>query len=366
MKPKDCTTRVKKYVHLTERDRYKLEGLLQAKKDVEQIALILGRDRSTIYREIIRGTIVRVQNDFCEEGEYRANSAQADYETQGRNKERCLKIGKDKELEAYIRIKLIKERFSPDAIIGEIRLKGLKFKGIITTKTLYNYIDAGFFTGISNQNLWEKRKHKKRSYKTVSRVNSKNKDCRSIEDRPKIINDRLSYGHWEGDTVKGPMGAKTGLLTLTERKTREEVIIKISEGTQEAIKESIDGLETRYGAGFKAKFKSVTFDNGVEFLGWKSLEISILEPKTRRTMIYFAHSYSAWERGTNENQNRMIRRFVPKGRDIAEFSNADIQEIEDWMNNYPRKILGYKTAKQAAQECLQNDSFKKRSKVVAL
>ncbi len=83
-------------------------------------------------------------------------------------------------------------------------------------------------------------------------------------------------------------------------------------------------------------------------------------------MIYFAHSYSAWERGTNENQNRIIRRFVPKGTDIADFSDKDIQEIEDWMNNYPRKILGYKTAKQVAQECLQSDSFGNRSKLVAL
>ena len=140
----------------------------------------------------------------------------------------------------------------------------------------------------------------------------------------------------------------------------------IRAGTQEAIRESIDGLETTYEAGFKAKFKSVTFDNGVEFLGWKALEISLLTPKERRTMIYFAHSYSSWERGTNENQNRMIRRFVPKGVDIADFSDADIQEIEDWMNNYPRKILGYKTANQVAEECLQSDSSCTRSKVVAL
>jgi IS30 family transposase len=366
MKPKDCNTKSKKYVHLTERDRYKLEGLLAGKKDVEEISIIMRRDRSTIYREINRGTIVRVQNDFCEEGEYRANSAQADYDRQGQNKERSLKIGKDKDLEAYIRIKLIKERFSPDAIIGQIKLKGLEFKGIMTTKTLYNYIDSGFFAGISNKNLWQKRDKKKRGYKTVSRINTKNKDCRSIEERPKKINNRVEYGHWEGDTVKGAMGTKVSLFTLTERKTREEIIIKICEGTQEAIRESIDRLETRYGAGFKAKFKSVTFDNGVEFLGWKSLEISILKPEERRTMIYFAHSYSSWERGTNENQNRMIRRFVPKGVNIADYSHQDIQEIEDWMNNYPRKILGYKTANQVAGECLRSDSFWKRSKVVAL
>ena len=366
MKPKDCTTKNKKYVHITERERYKIEGLLEGKKDVGEICAILGRDRSTIYREIIRGTIVRVQNDFCEEGEYRANSAQADYDKQGKNKERSLKIGKDKDLEGYIRIKILRDKFSPDAVIGDIKIKGLKFERHICTKTLYNYIDAGLLSGISNKNLWEKKDKKKRGYKTVSRVNTKNKDCRSIEDRPKKINNRLEYGHWEGDTVKGPLGAKTSLFTLTERKSREEIIIKICEGTQEAIREAIDGLEGRYEGGFKAKFKSITFDNGVEFLGWKSLEISVLKPEERRTMIYFAHSYSSWERGTNENQNRMIRRFVPKGRDIAEFSKADIQEIEDWMNNYPRKILGYKTANQVAEECLQSNKLAPRPKFVAL
>ncbi|MBU0468319.1 MAG: IS30 family transposase [Candidatus Omnitrophica bacterium] len=366
MKPKDCNTKKKKYVHLSERDRYKIEGLLEGKKNIEEIAKILRRDRSTIYREIKRGTVRRRQYDYSEKYQYRANTGQADYDKQGQNKERGLKIGKDKGLEAYIRIKLIKERFSPDAIIGQIKAEGLRFEGIITTKTLYNYIDAGFFSGISNENLWQKRNKKKRGYKTVSRVNTKNRDCRSIEDRPKKVDNRVEYGHWEGDTVKGPMGTKTGLFTLTERKTREEIIIKICDGTQAAIRESIDGLEIRYGARYKAKFKSITFDNGVEFLGWKTLEISILNPEERRTMIYFAYSYSSWERGTNENQNRMIRRFIPKGVNIAEFSDEDIQEIEDWMNNYPRKILGYKTANQMAKKYLQSDSFGKRSKRVAL
>jgi len=366
MKPRNCSTKSKKYVHLRERDRYQIEGLLKGKKDVEEIAAILGRDRSTIYREIKRGTVVRVQNDFCEGEEYRANVAQADYKAQGQNKERSLKIGKDKELEEYIRNKILKDKFSPDAAIGEIKDKGLKFKGLMCTKTLYNYIDAGYLAGISNRNLWQKRNKKKRRYKTVSRVNTKNRDCRSIEDRPEKINNRIEYGHWEGDTVKGPQGSLMSLFVLTERKSKDEVILKIEQPTQEAIQEAIDRLEAKYGAEFKIKFKSITFDNGVEFLGWRFLEISILNPGQRRTMIYFAHSYSSWERGTNENQNRMIRRFVPKGTNIADLSDEDIQRIEDWMNNYPRRILGYKTAKQASKEYLQNDSSWKRSKFVAL
>jgi IS30 family transposase len=353
-------------VHLTERERYKIEGLLEGKKEVSEIAAILGRDESTIYREINRGAVKRLQYDLSEKWEYRANVGQADYEKRGRGKERSLKIGKDKDVESYIRDKLVEERFSPDAIIGQIKAEGLEFKEMITTKTLYNYIEAGYFSGISNKNLWQKRNKKKHGNKRVSRVNTKNRDCRSIEDRPKKVDQRVEYGHWEGDTVKGRLGSKTGLFTLTERKSKEEIIVKVGQATQEAIKAAIDGLEIKHGKNFKVKFKSITFDNGVEFLGWKSLEISLLKPEERRTMIYFAHSYSSWERGTNENQNRMIRRFVPKGVDIADFSDKEIQEIEDWMNNYPRKILGYKTANQAAQECLQSDSSCARSKVVAL
>jgi IS30 family transposase len=352
-------------VHLSERERYKIEGFFESKMGVEEIAKVLGRDRSTIYHEKNRGTIRRIGYDLVEKEVYRANVAQADYEKQGRNKERTLKIGKDKDLEAHIRTKL-KARFSPDAIIGQIRVEGLEFVGMITTKTLYNYIDAGVFAGISNKDLWQKRNKKKRGYKAISRVNTKNRDCRSIEDRPKKINNRVEYGHWEGDTVKGRMGTKVGLFTLTERKTREEIIIKLRQATQECIKEALDALEKKYGARFKIKFKSITFDNGVEFLNWKYLEVSVLILGGQRTTIYFAHSYSAWERGTNENQNRMIRRFVPKGTNIADFSDEDIQWIEDWMNNYPRKILGYKTASQVAEECLQSDNFWKRSKVVAL
>ena len=180
--------------------------------------------------------------------------------------------------------------------------------------------------------------------------------ARSIEDRVEEVNNRIGYGHWEGDCVKGPLGTRTSLFTLTERKSLEEIIIKLEQATQEEVQKALDGLEKKHGADFKVKFKTITFDNGSEFLDWKSLEVSILEPSRQRTTTYFAHAYSSWERGTNENQNRMIRRFIPKGTDIAEVSEQEIKTIETWMNNYPRKILGYKTAKQIMKECLQGNS----------
>ena len=355
MKRDNCSTK-KRYAHLKESERYKIEVLLADRKKVVVIAKLLHRNKATIYREIERGAVVRLQYDLTEKTTYRAHVGQVEYEKRGRNKERSLKIGKDKDLEEYIRLKLVDKRVSPDAIIGGIKVSGRKFTGMICTKTLYNYIDKGIFSGISNKDLWQKRNKKRRKYRPVGRVSRTNRMCRSIEKRPLAVEKRRDYGHWEGDTVKGPQGSKTSLITLTERKSREEIIIKVEQATQEAIQAAIDNLERKYGQGFKSKFKSITFDNGVEFLDWRSLEISIMD-KVRRTTIYFAHSFSSWERGTNENHNRMIRRFIPKGTDIADFAKSKINEIEDWMNNYPRKILAYKTPKQAASEYLQGNDF---------
>ena len=121
MEPRHCSSKQQKYTHLKESERYKIEALLAGGKSADEIAVILRRDRSTVYREIGRGTVSRLQSDLTEKAAYRAQVAEADYERRGRNKERSLKIGKDREPEAYIRAKLTEERFSPDAIIGEIR-----------------------------------------------------------------------------------------------------------------------------------------------------------------------------------------------------------------------------------------------------
>jgi len=353
MKPSNCTTKKPKYTHLSESERFKIEGHLEAKKTAEEIAKLLGRGRATIYREIKRGTRLRMGYEYRTRKQYRADVAQRDYKDKSKNKGPGLKIGKDCKLEDYIRQKLLGEEFAPDAIIGQIQLNKMEFEGLICTKTLYNYIENGIFSGISNENLWEKRKRRKGKYKQVCRVSRTNKMARSIEKRPQRINHRSEYGHWEGDTVKGPRGRTTSLFTLTERKSREEIIVKIERSSQEEVKKAIDSLEKKYGNQFGMKFKSITLDNGVEFLNWKSLELSVLNPLKKRTMVYFAHAYAAWERGSNEVQNKMIRRFIPKGTDIHDFTLKEIQHIEDWINNYPRKKLGYKTANQVAQECLQ-------------
>ncbi|MFT7538778.1 MAG: IS30 family transposase [Lysobacterales bacterium] len=326
---------------------------MSVKKTVQEIADKLGRARSTVWREIKRGTRLRIGYELQIKKQYRADIAQKDYVNKGTHKERSFKIGKDTNFEEYIRDKLLKDRYSPDVIIGTIKRKGLKFKGMLFTKTLYNYIDAGIFSGISNENLWEKRKRRKRRYKKISRVSRTNRMGKSIEERHTEINNRIEYGHWEGDCVKSPLGCTSGLFTLTEIKKLEEIIIKLDQCTQEEIKNALNSLDKKFGSKLKLKFKSITFDNGVKFLNWKSLELSKLNSKSKRTTIYFVQAYSSWERGSNENKNKMIRRFIPKGTDIHTRSDKEINEIQNWMNNYPRKKLGYKSANQMVRQYFQ-------------
>lgn len=179
----------------------------------------------------------------------------------------------------------------------------------------------------------------------------------SIEQRPEEINGREEFGHWEGDTVysgKGKRKTTRALLTLTERKTRKEIIIAIPNRKAETVVKALDALERKLGARrFRAIFKSITFDNGTEFAAAEELERSCINKHLPRTKVYFCHPYSSWERGTNENTNGMIRRRFPKGTNFAAVTNAQITQAENWINNYPRKILGYKSSEIVFRECLR-------------
>lgn len=350
----NCSTKQGKYKHLSERDRYRLEGYLESGMSIRAIAEKLNSHIATIYREIKRGQVKRISSELTEYYAYRANMAHNDYKSKVTNRRHSLKIERYPGLAAYIQEKISKDKYSPDAVTGLIKLKQQEFKERICAKTLYNYIDKGVFEGISKASLWEKRKRRKRRYKQVSRISLKNKGSRSIEERPEQINNRLEYGHWEGDCIVGRRGGrKDGLFTLSERMTREEIIVKIESLTQDSIIKAMNKIENSYGSFFKNKFKSITLDNGREFLDWEAIEKSVISKETR-TLVYFAHPYSSWERGTNENQNRMIRRFIPKGTDISKLSDKDVEAIEKWMNSYPRKILGYKTANELVLEITNN------------
>ena len=125
--------------------------------------------------------------------------------------------------------------------------------------------------------------------------------------------------------------------------TREEIIIKIKGKKTEYVVKAINQLERKYGKRFYKKFKTITFDNGTEFMDYEGMEKSCLR-KEKRTKIYYAHPYCSGERGSNENNNRVIRRWIPKGTKIDDISNKFIKEIESWLNDYPRAMFDYKSS----------------------
>ena len=343
----------KKWEQLREQERYKIEALLKAKKRPKEIAEQLKRDRRTIEREIERGSVIqRRENpyvsrnpkvpEYIDEMVYCADVGQRKHEEKAANKGRGLKIGHDHALVTYLEEKIGKERYSPDAAIGEIKAKGLKFSVSICTKTVYNYLDKEIFLGISNKDLPIKRDGKKRKYRKTRKIALNNIKGRSIEERPEAVEDRAEYGHWEMDCVVGK--GRACLLVLTERKSRQQLIFRMPSKTQRCVHDVMDRLERHHKGKFKRIFQSITMDNGCEFLDMNGLEESILRLGTKRTTCYYAHPYSAWERGSNENANRLIRRFIPKGADIGKYTLAEIKRIEHWMNHYPRRMFGYKTA----------------------
>jgi len=339
------TIELKKYIHLTERQRYTIEDLLKEGIKPCEIAVRIKKSVRTIEREIAKGKVKLLNSDLTYRIEYCADAGQRKHVENSKNKGPDLKIGSDHKLVRYIENKIIKEKYSPAAVIGEIKAKSMHFETEICTKTLYNYIDRGdVFLMITNKDLTIKRLKKKGTYKKV-KIAHKNLKGTSIEERPETVENREEYGHWEMDCVVGKQGGSgAALLVLSERKSREEIIFKMPDKTQESVIKMIDKLEKKYGNKFKDKFKTITVDNGSEFLDFMRIQRSIITPKTERVKVYYAHPYSSWERGTNENTNKLIRRFIPKGTDIMNISKTKIKYIENWINNYPRKIFGYKSA----------------------
>lgn len=307
---------------------------------------------STIYREIKRARWQYLDGDtWIVEDRYNPDGAEKRYRENLAAKGAPLKIGNDYELADYIERKILDEDRSPAAALADIKLEGKAFKTSICVSTLYSYITKGVFLSLTNADLPEKPK-RKRPYRTVKKT-GKRQNGKSIDKRPEIVDQRTTFGHWEGDTVYSKKDGSKALLVLTERLTRWEIIARIKDRTANSVIKALDQIERRFGADLFAKaFQTITFDNGGEFSDVERLERSAVRKGRRRTTAYFCHPYSSYERGSNECQNKMIRRKFPKGTDFGAVSAAAVKRAEDWINNYPREILGWKTAEICFRECL--------------
>lgn len=343
--------------YMTERERYQLEAYLRVGKPKAWIARIMGFCRQTIYNETRRGEthVIRLEHGYYyDRQEYSADKAQQIHDYNQTAKGRPIKLGNHYDYARRLEDLMLgvqpdgkidrRKRYSPYAALAIAGKEGYPIS--ICTSTLYSYIDKGVFLHLANKDLWQKWRRRKRKYHPIQRV--AHAHLPSIETRPQTINDRAEPGHWEMDLVVGKAQSKPALLTLTERQSRREVILKIPDKKAASV---INALSQAAPSGIK----TITTDNGSEFLYYGKLRQLL-----HGGQIYYCHSYAAWEKGTNEIHNRMIRRWFPKGTDFTQIGQAEIDELADWMNHYPRKILGGKTPAEVHHpfHSLEGSSFR--------
>lgn len=308
-----------------------------------RIAKELKRPINTVLNEIRRGTTIQIKQGKKVEL-YLADTGEAIYNKHRQNSCRSYKRLECSAFINYTVDKIKNASWSIDACVGKALESGeFERNETVCTKTLYNYIDLGLLE-VKNIDLPLKLR---RNTKPKRVKNHKKVLGKSIQERPSEIDSREEFGHWEIDTVIGEKSnADTVLLTIVERQTRNAIVRPIKAKTAEAVMNELSNIRSFFGEQFNQVFKTITGDNGSEFT-----ELSTLETVTD-TQVYFTHPYSSFEKGTNERHNGLIRRFIPKGKRMANYSALDIAFIEEWMNTLPRRILGYKTPEELFEQQL--------------
>lgn len=354
-----CISKRQPGQHLKLKDRKVLEylynrNLKRSKKDrltQKEIAKQLGWSEATLSRELKRGSVEQLSSDLTSYTAYSSTVAHSKIQSGWGNKGPGIKMGQDRQLCEQIEKMLLGEempnmkrlRYSPEAIVLHFNEKGWPTETRLCGRTIYNYVEKGVILNVTMKDLPRKgAKHKRRKRQVGKRLSPP--DRKRIDQRPEASALRKEPGHWEMDCIESVKSDPTCLLTLVDRWSRKCRIFKMRRQTQKAVLRKINGLERKMGIKvFRKKFKSITVDNGSEFLDWKSLEQSVLTKK-ERTEIYYARVYAAWERGSNENLNGFIRYFIPKGTKLKDITTEEIKRLEEFINNYPRKILGGRSA----------------------
>jgi len=301
-------------------DRQKLEYWLRTKQSLRSIANIMRRDHSVLVREIKR-------NGDGNRKKYRADTAQRLFEKR-RKKQHKGKLDKYPELKEYV-VEGLKKEWSPDVIAG--KLKSSSEPQTISHESIYRYI-------YDRNGRYEKlyqylRQAKPKRHKLYSR--KKCKLCiperKSIHLRPIYINERKRYGDWESDSVIFSK-QKTILSVQSERKSK---LIRMHKANNKSAEETKNALIKTAESIPKEIFLTITFDNGTE--GAKHTEIK----REYEIDTYFCDPFSSWQKGGVENANKLIRYYLPRNTDLSKLTDRDIYEIQEKLNNRPRKCLGY-------------------------
>ena len=345
---------MKGYKHLTAHDRNKMAKMRKEGATMRQIGAALHVSTATVCRELKRGTYTYMNADYIEVTEYIPERSHQRYRANMAAKGPGLKIGNHRAYAETLEDLIANQNFSPAAAIHEIENHPEKYGefGVrICRQTLYSYVGKGIFLHLTTKDLPFRGSRQKKKTQHIHRMKSTSSGD-SIEKRPEKVNRREEFGHWEMDLVVSCRGGKKCLLVLTERTAPQEIMILIPDKTRESVVQALDRLERRYGKMFPAIFKTITVDNGGEFSDCEGMERSVFKSRGRRTKIYYCHPYCSSERGSNEKQNQMIRRKFPKGTNFDKVSQKEVKVVEEWLNSYPRKSLGWKSANDVFQELI--------------
>ena len=311
------------YKHLSIVEREKILVHWATGLSICQIAKVLGRNKSTISRELKRNA-----------KEYSPSKAQAAYR---RRRKKCHrhKLLENPDLFALVRKLFLRLHWSPEQIAARLKLEGLADK---SCKTIYRAIYAGMFDtpeqkrSTGNRGARRKLRHKGKPRRPKGYVSNRGKIpiTHELSERPVEANERTRLGDWEADTIVGFL-RKSGLLTLVDRKSRFLIAEKLTRlGSKEVETALIKALEGQ-------AVHSITPDRGREFQLHKQVTEKL------GVEFYFPPPHQPWQRGTNENTNGLLREYFPKGYDFTGLSEEDLQAVVDQLNKRPRKCLGYKT-----------------------
>ena len=319
----------RRYRHVSRDERGKIMFMSRWGKSNSEIAALLGRHRSTILRELRRNVS---QYDSC----YADESAQI---RAVHRRERASNRGRlrDADIRTYVKDKL-KADWSPELIAGRIQLDLPGSK--VSHETIYQYIYHLEAPERQEYIGYLARSHRRRRHRGTGRGQRKSRipNRISIADRPQAVALRKQMGHWEGDSLVSSRNT-TVLYSLVERRTRLVKLVRVRgrDGKRTAI-----AIIRRLGPLPKRARRTLTMDNGFEHRHRERITAAI------DIRCYFCDPYAAWQRGTNENRNELIRRHFPKGTDFARLTRAEIERAESAINNRPMKCLGYRTPLEAA------------------
>lgn len=350
----------KHYSHLSLDERIEIEKRRDLGHSARQIATALGRSPSTICRELKRGQWwpsnetaayvpyrdTRLRNEEVTPPQYRAGRAQHKAKKRAERCHRRTRLSTDQAV-TYL-IDGLRRGWTPEMISGRVRLDHPDDKTMwACPETIYKFIYAK-----ENRHRqlrdYLPRGHKKRRKHHGRRVHSSRIPNRvSIHHRPKEVNDRTVFGHWEGDSVLGTKQAGGGIHTEVERHSRLMMATKVDALTS---REGVEAQKLLFASLPEHARVSTTMDNGPEMHlhGELGAELGM--------DTYFADPYSAWQRGTNEHHNGRLRRYYPKGTDFTQISETELQDVITEINNQPRKCLGWKTPSEAFQQQLNSQA----------